>query len=1053
MSQTHSGNYTANVSIEWEDPESGISLNSTILNITVLSHVNLTVPTNSVSSNVTHGTEKQIGTIVINSTGNDPVENITFTVFNFSSDFDFRFSPPNVTSLGGEYAQGVKVNVTARLGTPPGVYAGKINVTSLNDGYKEINVTIEVPASRTWTLNTTYCERVMSPEEGTACDILLNNTGNVVLNFTISPATNSTSMYNRTWTGEVNFTAANISEHVFSVYYNITNQTIKFYYANYTISSAGASPASQILQIVLNPFIKPNVAIGFDPNQTEQLGSLWIYANVTDQSGAGIGYNLTTSNVTVTVTRPGGINSTVMMTFDGTASGGVTKWKAQYPDNPYLPSQGNWGNTSLKGYYNATVFVVDNRGKNNTVNSSFLIYSKLSPFFMTPLHYYYQKGLPNTPQIFYKSLDFSEDVLPKTNVTFIIKDPSNDTFYNSSILNLTTDNNGYLSYTCPGGTGTCYKYLDTRSLTDTGNYTAFAYSSYFNPIASAMVTDVSNYTFEVIENPGVLANIFVYPVWYPAEGIVKFKMWVTNSIGTLIDPAGMDLSVTMPITGNPFFNKTMGEMTKISEGVYTYTHNLPSNPSTGVYDVRLDVLGQDGTHTSTFSYFRVSTGGPYDVEINMTEREVYQSDYLDFTLIMKNMGDAPTEDLVEYWITDMDNNTWAYDHFSIQIAGGTEAVRIRSLPIFSYQSIGQYVLNVKLTYDVNNSLSASASASFSVKEGAPSGPPSAPPGVSEEGGKAAVAPSEPPKIEITKYPQEIGMELDSTKYPTVEVKNSGGSTLYNITLTIIGIPSPWITDMVPRRIESLVAGNTSLFTISLKIPPTAEAKEYMGRIIADANLTSDEKTFTLTLFTTRAELIRWEIDRLKKALQGFEVDVENARKAGKDIKEVTPYIDQINEQITLAEDYLQKKMYDDSLSAVNTGWSMLEKARYLLAQAPFLQILIETIFPPWLIILLVILSVAIVVLLFFVRRMKGVFDRIFRMQVPGGGGAVKSTVVVEKIKERESMDKEEMSIRRVLNLLEREFKEGLISENAFNDLKRRNEEKLAKIQERKASVK
>ncbi len=57
------------------------------------------------------------------------------------------------------------------------------------------------------------------------------------------------------------------------------------------------------------------------------------------------------------------------------------------------------------------------------------------------------------------------------------------------------------------------------------------------------------------------------------------------------------------------------------------------------------------------------------------------------------------------------------------------------------------------------------------------------------------------------------------------------------------------------------------------------------------------------------------------------------------------------------------------------------------------------------------------------------------------------------MKEKETMEKERMNIRRVLSLLEREYKEGLISEKAYSDLKKRNEEKLSKIEKRISAMK
>jgi hypothetical protein len=88
-----------------------------------------------------------------------------------------------------------------------------------------------------------------------------------------------------------------------------------------------------------------------------------------------------------------------------------------------------------------------------------------------------------------------------------------------------------------------------------------------------------------------------------------------------------------------------------------------------------------------------------------------------------------------------------------------------------------------------------------------------------------------------------------------------------------------------------------------------------------------------------------------------------------------------------------------------------------------------------------------------VKKMKGVFDKVFRMQMPGAAGAAKASVVVERMKEKATLEKEAARVRRVLGLLEREFKEGLISESAYADLKRRNEEKLASIDKKKAAFK
>jgi len=176
------------------------------------------------------------------------------------------------------------------------------------------------------------------------------------------------------------------------------------------------------------------------------------------------------------------------------------------------------------------------------------------------------------------------------------------------------------------------------------------------------------------------------------------------------------------------------------------------------------------------------------------------------------------------------------------------------------------------------------------------------------------------------------------------------------------------------------------------------------------------------------------------------MDVEEAKTVGRDVSEVTPLIDQIKEKIREAKDYLNKKMYDDALSAVYVGWNLLERAKYLLSKAPFIQPLV-TLIPIWLIVVLVVLIAVIIILLFFVRRIKGSVEDIFKLHLPR---MKPTTVAVEKMREKESLSKEIASVRRVINLLEREFKDGLISEKAYENLKKRNEEKIASL-ERKIS--
>ncbi|MCK4713993.1 MAG: hypothetical protein KAT35_00335, partial [Candidatus Aenigmarchaeota archaeon] len=420
-----------------------------------------------------------------------------------------------------------------------------------------------------------------------------------------------------------------------------------------------------------------------------------------------------------------------------------------------------------------------------------------------------------------------------------------------------------------------------------------------------------------------------------------------------------------------WFTLDLNNMTRELEGFYTYSTTVGATEQRGTYLAVLKTV-RGGVEAWDFSSFRISSGGPYDVIINLLENEVPPGDYLDFELTVWNKGEVEDQDvLVEYWVSD-GNQTWYYTSESINVPPGNMTFP-RSAFISSVQPLGQYFLNVKVTYDPAQP-QASANESFFVVEPPPTGPPPDEPGGEPPGEAPAPAAGgeDEPEIKITSYPNEIGIETGFTKYPVVEIENTGGVTLYNVELRVAGVPSAWFT-FDPQIIDEFKPGENATIQMKITIPVLGQGQEYTGTLTAMGtprvgNITTDQKSFGLVVFTSRDQLVQWEIDRLKKALQEFEGDVQDAKDAGKDISAVEPLIDQIKDQITTAENLLKEKRYDDALNAIYVGWTLLERARGLLAEAPFVEILITTIFPPWLIAILVILVVVIVVLVIFLKK-------------------------------------------------------------------------------------
>jgi len=214
--------------------------------------------------------------------------------------------------------------------------------------------------------------------------------------------------------------------------------------------------------------------------------------------------------------------------------------------------------------------------------------------------------------------------------------------------------------------------------------------------------------------------------------------------------------------------------------------------------------------------------------------------------------------------------------------------------------------------------------------------------------------------------------------------------------------------------------------------------------------------FVIHVFSSRKELLEYEINKLKKEVKDLEDQVEDAKKAGMDVSEIEILIEQINEQIGLAEYYLVNKMYDDALASVYAARSLLNRAKYLLSIAPIMGRVLIPLIPNWVLILVIVLVIFIVILLVVVKKMRIDLFRVLRPNVPQAAEVV-GEVVTEKGKgtqlEREALEAEKDRINRMLKLLETERKEGVISKKAYEELKFRNRAKLEEVEEKLRQIK
>jgi hypothetical protein len=119
------------------------------------------------------------------------------------------------------------------------------------------------------------------------------------------------------------------------------------------------------------------------------------------------------------------------------------------------------------------------------------------------------------------------------------------------------------------------------------------------------------------------------------------------------------------------------------------------------------------------------------------------------------------------------------------------------------------------------------------------------------------------------------------------------------------------------------------------------------------------------------------------------------------------------------------------------------------------------IIPDWMIMLILVLVILVLMLLLLFNKYKKRINYLFRREVPeareaqeitgpagpeeelGGGAAAPEEEARAAEAARAAAEKQK--IQKVLNLLEKEYNEGIISEKAYNELTKRNLEKLKKL--------
>jgi hypothetical protein len=229
------------------------------------------------------------------------------------------------------------------------------------------------------------------------------------------------------------------------------------------------------------------------------------------------------------------------------------------------------------------------------------------------------------------------------------------------------------------------------------------------------------------------------------------------------------------------------------------------------------------------------------------------------------------------------------------------------------------------------------------------------------------------------------------------------------------------------------------FVINFNIPKNVNPGEYYATLIATSGVVSDQRKITLTVFESMKELLVQEISKLEDELQELIIDTKVAEREGKDVSAVLLLIDGIKTQIKLAKENLESEKFEEALKNINTAKDLIIRARDVLSK---LQVLKAKAVIPWWMILLLLLPL-ILLSFYLVSRKKPTMIRPWIIPLEKLVNAAK-----RKKERREDLIREKEKLLRMLEILEKERKEGIITPGAYREMKNNLEKKLREIEKK-----
>ena len=318
------------------------------------------------------------------------------------------------------------------------------------------------------------------------------------------------------------------------------------------------------------------------------------------------------------------------------------------------------------------------------------------------------------------------------------------------------------------------------------------------------------------------------------------------------------------------------------------------------------------------------------------------------------------------------------------------------------------------------------------------------------GGGGGAAPSVPiPHVteriyglEIINYPDEVEIEKGWIGYVRIEINNTGNTELHDVGISIEEINSSWVE--IPESIDVLIAGKIANFTLKFSVPKDAKSGNYEGYFVVKSDKAMDKKQFILRIFSSEYELVYYKIQTLKSRLKRLDDRMIQKEKEGNDVTTVKSILDNARTEIAVAEEYLDSKMYDKAKYKVRDVSNLLDRAEIELElvkpkKIPYFE------FPSYTFkIIMVILVFILILVIYTILKITHVSIKIKHIKPKEISLSEIKNIITLKETMRELSEERERILKNI-GLLEREYKEGIISKGSYKELKKRSIERLNEI--------